>query len=212
MTIILPTDDNIHFQTFGGLKASISSRLDRDFEDSDLVDFIYLAEREMERVLTVPYREGATTLIADAQAVALPTDFKSARRATLLSNPNVPMQQVSAATLDTFNCPGKPTVFTIIGGDMWFGPVPDDTYTVQIIYERKISALTESSPTNWLIERHPDAYFYGALVQAADFIEDTAKIERYRAMFEAVIGQINEEGLRFRYSAAPVRMRSAVVV
>ena len=57
MTIVISTDDNIRFQTLAGLKESISARLDRTFGDDDLNDFIYLAEREMERILPVAARE-----------------------------------------------------------------------------------------------------------------------------------------------------------
>ena len=61
------------------------------------------------------------------------------------------------------------------------------------------------SPSNWILAQHPDAYFYGALVQAADFIEDVAKIGRYRSMFETVIDQMIRESARFRESGAPLK-------
>jgi len=215
MSIVISTDDNVNFQSFGGLKASISARLDRDFDDSDLDDFIYLAEREMERVLTVPYRETYATIGVSGATEALPTGFKRMRRLTLLTDPKRQLEQVSPAVLDSnwpCNTTGVPQAYAIVGDSIHFAPAPDGDYTASIIYEAKITALTETSPSNWLLERHPDAYFYGALVQAADFIEDPSKIGRYRAMFDAVIEQINEEGNRYRYSASPLRIRSSVVV
>lgn len=215
MTIIVQTDDNVNFQTLGGLKDSISARLDREFEASDLNDFIYLAEREMERVLLVPYREVYSTMSITAAIESLPAAFKNMRRLTLLTDPKRMLEPVAPAVLDSnwpCNTTGCPEVYAIIGDSLHFAPAPDAAYTASIVYEAKITALTEASPSNWLFDRHPDAYFYGALVQAADFIEDTAKIDRYRAMFDAVMGQINEEGNRYRYSASPLRLRSPVVV
>ncbi len=214
MTIILPTDDNINFQSLNGLKESISSRLDRDFEDSDLTDFIYLAERELERVLTVPYREVVASVTVSGQTANLPTDFKALRRFTLLTDPKRNLQQVSPSVLDS-NWPdsasGVPESFAIIAGQFWFAPVPDASYAGQIVYEQKITPLTESSPSNWLLQSHPDAYFYGALVQATDFIADSSRIGLYRSAFDNVISQINQEGQRHRYSASPMRLRSSVV-
>ena len=212
MTIILQTDDNIRLQTFAGLKASIAARLDRDFEDDDLVDFIYLAEREMERRLIVPYREVTAGLTIDAQTVNLPNDFKEVRRITLMSNPKRVLESATPATLDRYTCPGQPVAYAVIAGQFWFGPVPDQEYSAQLVYQRKITPLSETAPSNWVLQSHPDAYFYGALVQAADFIEDTSKFERYRAMFDVTIEQINDEGSRQRFSGAPTRLRSPVVV
>lgn len=215
MTIVISTDDSINFQTLAGLKSSISARLDREFEDSDLNDFIYLAEREMERVLNVPYREAVTPVTIDAQAVNLPIDFKAVRRFALTGDPQTVLSPVSAAVLASgsdFQATGKPVVFCIIGGQLWVGPSPDGTYSAQLIYEQKISPLTESSPSNWVLNKHPDVYFYGALVQAADFIADPSRIALYRSAFDNAIDQVNAEGVRFRNSAAPARIRSATVV
>jgi hypothetical protein len=214
MTIVISTDDSINFQSLAGIKASISARLDRDFDDNDLNDFIYLAEREMERVLTVPYREATTSVTVDGQTANLPNDFKALRRFTLLTDPKRNLQQVSPSVLDSNwsrSASGCPEAFAIISGQFWFSPVPDGTYAAQIVYEQKITALTESAPSNWLLQRHPDAYFYGALVQAADFIADTARIGLYRSAFDNVIAQINAEGVRHRYAASPFRLRSPVV-
>lgn len=215
MSIVLPTDDNPNFQTLAGLKASISSRLDRTFSDSDLNDFIYVAEREMERLLTVPYRETVTNISVDAASVSLPSDFKALRRLTLLTDPKRNLQQVTPSVLDS-NWPGgasgTPVAFAIIGSSLHFAPAPSATHSASIVYDQKLTALTERNPSNWLFESHPDVYFYGALVQAADHIADTPRIGLYRSAFENAIEQVNAEGRRYRYSASPMRLRSPVVV
>lgn len=214
MSFVIDGNDNILFQTFSGLKTSIASRLDRTFEDSDLNDFIYLAGLELERVLTVPYREAVDTLNVNAQAIDLPGDFKALRRMTLQSDPKRNLQQVPPAVLDS-SWPGSdsgiPEAFAIIADQAWFAPVPDGTYTAQIVYEQRIVPLSDATPSNWVLDMHPDAYFYGALVQAADFIGDQSRIGLYRQAFDNVVDQINREGLRHRYSAAPLRLRSPVV-
>lgn len=215
MSIVLPTDANVRFQSYTGLKTSIGERLDREFSDADLEDFIYLAERELERVLTAPYRETTTTMIILAQAMGVPSDMKTIKRVTLLSDPTWNIDQASPANLDSngdWKVAGKPRAYSIIGDQIWFAPAPDSSYTVQIVYEAKITPLTEAAQSNWLFKLHPDAYFYGALVQASDHIADTARIDRYRAMFDLTIGQINEEGRRRRTAGAPLKMRSATVV
>lgn len=207
MAIILPTEDSPNFQTLSGLKTSIASRLDRAFEGDDLNDFIYLAERELERRLTVPYREVTLAISVSGATYDLPADFKALRR---LKVGNATLAQVAPSALTTRT--GTPEVYAIVSGHLQFSPVPDSTLTGSMVYEAQISALTESAPTNWLLTRHPDAYFYGALVQASDWIADSDRINRYRAMFDVVIDQINDEGLRYRYNAAPLVPRAIGVV
>lgn len=201
MTIVISTDDSVRFQTLAGLKASISSRLDREFDDDDLADFIYLAEREMERVLPVAAREVTTPLTISAQTSSLPTDFKAVRFISIPTRS--PLNLTAPAAL--CNNTGCPDSYAVIAGQLWFSPIPSTSYSGTLVYERKITPLTESSPSNWILQSHPDAYFYGALVQAADFIADTSRIDRYRAMFETVIGQMIDESERYRNSGAPMR-------
>lgn len=214
MSIVLSTEENIRFQSLLGLKASISERLDRTFSEDDLTDFIYLAERELERVLTVPYREATAPLTISSQTTALPSGFKAVRRIVINADPQWTLEPATPDVLtDNRNwaSPGRPQAYAIIAGELWVSPVPDGSYGATIVFERKITALSEASPSNWLLERHPDAYFYGALVQAADFIEDTKKIDRYRAAFDLTVQQINDEGNRYRYST-PARLRNPVAV
>lgn len=201
MTIVISTDDSVRFQTLAGLKASISSRLDREFNDDDLADFIYLAEREMERVLPVAAREVTTPLTISAQTSSLPTDFKAVRFISIPTRS--PLNLTAPAAL--CNHTGCPDAYAVIAGQLWFSPIPSTSYSGTLVYERKITPLTESSPSNWILQSHPDAYFYGALVQAADFIADTSRIDRYRAMFETVIGQMIDESERYRNSGSPMR-------
>ncbi|MGQ3081085.1 MULTISPECIES: phage adaptor protein [Alphaproteobacteria] len=215
MTIVISTDTNVRFQSYAGLKTSIGERLDREFTDADLEDFIYLAERELERVMTVPYRELVASMIITTQAMNIPADMKTIKRITLMNDPSAPLDQASMANLDRnrdWKATGRPCAFSIIGDQIWFAPAPDSEYAAQIVYEAKLTPLTEASPSNWLFSLHPDVYFYGALVQAADHITDTARIDRYRAMFDLTMGQINEEGRRRRTAASPLKLRSATVV
>ena len=210
MTIVISTEDSVRFQTLAGLKESISARLDRTFDNDDLTDFIYLAEREMERVLPVAAREVTTALSVSAQTSPLPIDFKAVRHITVGSG--VPLSLAAASVVANNQCTGCPNAYAIIAQQLWFSPIPNSTHNGTLVYERKIPALSESSPSNWVLEKHPDAYFYGALVQAADFIEDAAKIGRYRTMFETVLGQMIEESERYRNSGAPLKSTMIGVV
>lgn len=201
MTIVLPTSDNINFQNYPGLIASIESRMDRTDLTADIPNWIYLAEREMERRLEGPYRETVGTVAADSESTPLPGDYKMARAVALVDGP--PLTQITpAAMLGTTNCSGRPSHYAIIGQNIYFSPTPSSTQTARIAYRRKIPALTEASPSNWVVDNHPDVYFYGALMQGFAHIADEDRAAAYRGLFDAAIAQVNDEGRDYLHGAS----------
>lgn len=214
MSIVVDTSDNINLQNYNGMVNSIMSRMDRTDIESDIPDFLYLAEREMERLILSPYRETTTTLTVNAATIDLPSDFKQLRSLTLATDPKRNLQQVTPSVISS-NWPatttGVPEAFAIVGETLLFAPAPDASYTANAIYIRRIPALTAANPSNWVLDANSDIYFFGALMQGFAHVGDEARATTYRAMFMEAIGQLNAEGVRHRYSASPMRLRSPVV-
>jgi hypothetical protein len=63
-------------------------------------------------------------------------------------------------------------------------PIPDSTYTAELIYYAKLSKLSASTSTNWLLAQAPDVYLYGALLQAAPYLQDDARIQVWVSLYE----------------------------
>jgi hypothetical protein len=58
---------------------------------------------------------------------------------------------------------------------------------------------TTPRQTNWLLDRSPDLYLASTLLQAAPYINDTARLQTWAAMRGEIMGGIqmeNERGMR----------------
>lgn len=183
---------------------------------SDLADripgFIEMAERRFNRTLVAPEREIDATVTVAAE-VPLPPDFHQLTSIWLNTDPRVPLEQVTPQELRarySSQTTGRPAVFAISAGNFKFGPAPDSDYTLDFTYIRNIPLLGVNTPSNWLLESHPDIYLYGALVQAEAFLNNDERVPLWRAALDEALAELTDAGNRKRYSAAPLRLRSSV--
>ena len=153
--------------TYSELKTAIANFLARDDLTSVIPDFIQLAEATMSRELETRSQEkrATATLTASDEYVALPTDLREVREVKLNTTPITVLSYHSPVALDqkfSSGGTGKPLGFSIVGDELKLRPVPDSSYTAEIIYIGSITALSDNNATNNL-SRSPDAYLYGSL-------------------------------------------------
>jgi hypothetical protein len=83
-----------------------------------------------------------------------------------------------------------PRYFTIEGTTISVVPVHDTSLTLR--YYRKIPALSDAAPTNWLIAAHPDLYLFGTLTEAQGLIQGLDKGVVWKARRDELIAEIGE--------------------
>jgi hypothetical protein len=86
-----------------------------------------------------------------------------------------------------YTASGKPRFFGVVGGQFRIVPTPDATYTTELTYYAKLSKLSNSNTTNWLLTSNPDIYLYGALLQAAPYLQDDARIQTWATLYERAL-------------------------
>jgi hypothetical protein len=128
----------------------------------------------------------------DAQYGAVPSDFLETKSLKLTStNPQTPLEFLSIDALDNkaseYTGSGKPRFFGVVGGQFRIVPTPDATYTTELTYYAKLSKLSTSNTTNWLLTSNPDIYLYGALLQAAPYLQDDARIQTWATLYERAL-------------------------
>lgn len=185
-------------------------------KDPSLADaaptFISLAEAHFRRVILHCDREYTDTWTA-AASIALPTDFLQVRAAYLDTDPKQVLSQMSPDNLRTFWSSAqasRPKNFAISAGAMQLGPAPDDAYNLVVTYLRTLTPLSSSNSSNWLLEKHPDIYLFGALVHAEFYGWNDERLSLIKSALDEMIGDLNAQGVRQRYGG-PIRMRSMVV-
>jgi hypothetical protein len=128
------------------------------------------------------------TASMDTEYSAVPSDFLECRTIKLNTNPVQPLQFETVDSLDTlrtqYTAPGRPLYFGIVGGQIRLVPVPDTAYTAELIYYAKLTKLSSSNATNWLLTSSPDVYLYGALLQGAPYLQNDERIQTWATLYE----------------------------
>ena len=175
--------------TYTELKTSIGDWLNRADLTAVVPDFISLAEAQIERILRTRQMIVRANASFTAEYGAVPDDFLETKSLKLTNtNPITPLQFQTVDVMDDIasqrTASGRPQYFSIVGGQIRLLPIPDSTYTAELIYYAKLSKLSASTSTNWLLAQAPDVYLYGALLQAAPYLQDDARIQVWVSLYE----------------------------
>ena len=181
---------------YSQLKSNIADFLNRSDLTAVIPTFIELAEAQMERPLRVRQMIARATAPVDTQYSAVPADFLEAKTFKITSSrPIQPIEFLTPEQMDDrdqlfANAPGIPKYFTIVGNQIRVSPVPDATYTAELMYIAKLAKLSDSVTTNWLLAASPDAYLYGSLMQAAPYLKDDERVAVWGTLYNTAIESI----------------------
>jgi hypothetical protein len=180
--------------TYTELKASVADWLVRADLTAAIPDFISLAEAQIERNLRTRQMIVRADASINSEYSAVPDDFLETRSFKLNTNPVTPMQFETIDSLDVLasrtNAAGKPIYFSVVGSQIRVVPAPDTAYTGELTYYAKLTKLSSTVATNFLLTSSPDIYLYGALLQAAPYLQDDARISVWSSMYEAGMEQL----------------------
>lgn len=199
--------------TYTELKASVADWLNRTDLTTVVPDFISLAEAQIERTLRTRQMIVRATAQIDTEYSALPADFLETKSIKLNTNPVVALTFESIDALDSMKAtmyiaPGKPKNFGIVGGQLRVLPVPDSTYTAELIYYAKLTKLSNSVASNWLLAQAPDVYLYGALLQASPYLKDDARITVWASLYQSGLEELQIADDRGATSGGSIMMRA----
>ena len=198
--------------SYNDLKSSIADWLNRDDLTAVIPDFITMAEAQLERKLPVERMVKRSTATIDTPFSAVPSDFVSPKSLVLTST--APVQQLEFLSEDeldakktVYRSTGKPQYFTVIGTQFEVLPPPDGEYTAELTYVATLPKLSDSNPSNWILARHPDAYLYGSLLQAAPYLRDDERVGLWTQLYAQVIEDMLVQDSRAAVSQGRVSMK-----
>jgi hypothetical protein len=200
--------------TYSGLKTTIADYLNRDDLTSAIPSFITLAEAKFNRKLRVRQMVKRATATLDTQYFAFPSDFLQAKEFQLNTNPITYLQYVTQnqgdyGSANNYVAAGKPQYYSIIGTQIEVIPTPDTGYTGELTYYGKITALSDTNTSNWLLAYAPDLYLYGSLLEATPYLKDDERLAVWSSLYTNSIGDIEVADQRASVSSTPiVRARS----
>ena len=184
----------------GSRRARIASWLARSDLASAIPDFIQLAEANLSRELRARQMMAEVAGTSVGGVIAMPADLSSVVTLRIWRFG----QWVPIAPMPVGNDHGIGTLayaYTVMGSTARLIGTQDTDYV--LTYRRRIPALTDAQPTNWLISADPGAYLYGALVEASPYLGDDARVPVWAGQFQRIVDGINAHADLEQYGNAP---------
>lgn len=189
--------------TYSDLVAALGNWLGRDDLTARIPEFIAMAEAEFNRKLRTIEMESAATLTITNGTANLPSRFNGVRSITVSGTV---LEFIPPSDAFEITNTGTPRLYTIVDGQFVFRPSCSGTATVK--YYQAIPALTASSTTNWLMNKHPDLYLFATLAQAEFYGWNDSRLPLVKARTEEIMEQIAAAVVKERYGGRRLVARS----
>ena len=162
-------------------------------------DFIALAEARISADLATVrpmWQRSRATLTSGSTTIATPADLMAWVGCALVTDsgleelPVVALQNVQWQQSAT----GRPQMCAVSGETLHIYPASDATYQLELVYHRRVPALSDSNTSNWILEQAPQLYLYGALIESTGFTSETAKVPMWLSQYEGALSRLTKVG------------------
>ena len=196
---------------YSSLQTTVANYLARTDLTAQIPDFIRLAETRMRRELRIRQmmKSATTTTTGGDATVALPSDFLEVRDLIIQTNPVRVINYVSPSvfsrnTRSTES--GYPIDYTILATEFKFAPIPDSTYTLEILYYAAPEYLSDTNTSNVFLAVCPDLLLYGALIEAEPYLMNDARLQVWAGMYQKGVDALTTSDEQAQYSGVPLTM------
>lgn len=195
--------------SYSGLKTSIANLLNRE-DLTDYIDgFIDMFEADMNNDLRVVWMLATTDLTPDADGqITLPADFAEERRVRAKTSVPVNLQKTTMSALDTMlpnRAAGNPYFYAVQNGNIQI--LPKTSSTIELTYWQEIPALSDGTTTNWLLEKSPQMYLYGAALHSAPLLHDDQRLALWGQMMDVARDRLERRSQRALRSGGTSRVK-----
>ena len=195
-------------QNYTDLQAIVADYLMRSDLGHVIPTFIRNGESRINKRVRHRLMESTDALTFDANGVAgLPEDFVELRSLSVVhQGTKVFLEHVEPDSAEWLfrHRPSQPKYFTLVHEDAVTRPIFEGAGDLN--YYARIPALTEIAPTNWLLEKFPEVYLYGSLIEGAVYLRDPALLAHFAELFnESTMGVMMDRRLSItgRQEGAP---------
>jgi hypothetical protein len=94
--------------------------------------------------------------------------------------------------------------YTVIANQIQIAP-PADNQVLEVVYYQTVPPLAEDKDTNWLTNKHPDAYIFGLCAEICAFAKDAIGYELYKGRFVDSLMGIAQDDQVTRWSGPSLR-------
>jgi len=184
--------------SYSELQTAIGSFMARSDLTSNIPDFITLFEEEANRKLRTRQMMVTQSTTPSSGQFDLPSDYLTWKRVTDVGSVRVDLQYVDPSYL-AIRYPDSPasapTCFTIDNGSTAGSVVKimgTASTLVDFEYFQKVTSLSTSNTSNWLLAAHPDLYLFGSLTEANIFCKDYETAAIWKGRRDEVLDEISK--------------------
>lgn len=203
------------FTTYSDLQATIASYLARTDLTAMIPAFIQLAETRLRRDLRLRQmlKVSTTQSTANVSTIELPFDFIEMRDLHFNTNPITVLKYDTPNVFyrNTFSTiSGKPTNYTVLAQEFQLAPIPDTSYTLQMLYYAAPSYLSNSNVSNVFLFNCPDLLLYGSLAEAAPYLMDDVRLQTWATLYDRGLASLTISDDQGEYAGSPLTMTVAL--
>lgn len=160
--------------------------------------FVGLAEAKFNRMLRVGDMEKTADLVLIDGNADLPDDFLEVRSILAPNGSTLSAWSLTELQDRYRGFSGYPSGYAVVGNVLQARPA--GSATLPMSYYAKIPPLTPAAPTNWLLEKAPDAYLYGVVEEIGIFGQNAELVAGARALKQDAIRGLKLTDERSRWA------------
>lgn len=170
--------------------------------DAPVKSFIARAEGDVQPFLKHYLMETEVTLSSVDNVVALPADFLEARRVLIDGVLAKPISAYGAQLRE-----GEIGYFQS-GSGYSIAPAQEAPRTVTLTYYKRLPALSDAQPTNWLITKFPNVYLAATLVRAYRWLKNPEEEAGEQQSLQEALGEVAKDHARAVNSGNPIELET----
>lgn len=147
-----------------------------------------------------------------SSVIAVPSDYLGLKYAYVDGNPASRLDRVSLNQLfGTYPRNGRtdtPVWMSRETTNFVFGPEPDADYTIKGVYWAKpvlMRSFSSDAAAHWIIVNAPDLPLYGALLEAAPFLQNDKRIPVWQSFYADALSSYRELNKEEDVSGSPIQ-------
>jgi hypothetical protein len=201
--------------TYAELQTTIASYLARNDLTAMIPDFIRLAETRLRRELRIRQmlKFATTTAVAGTATVELPPSFLQMRDLHVATTPAATLEYQSPSSLfrnSRTTDSGLPRQYTVLANEFQLSPIPDSSYTLQMLYYASPDFLSDTNTSNVFMVNCPDLLLYGSLGEAEPYLMNDARLQTWASMYDRGVNALTVSDDQGEYAGSPIAISVAL--
>lgn len=187
------------------LRQAIAGELSRTDLNGSIDTWIQLCEARFDRQVSYRLQKAEVTLTPNANgSYTLPADYLAVISAIYPTN-KVPLLSTTLTALQAEyqNQTGTPEKYAVVGNEIVVSPPAKTPDNLTLTYKARLDPLDVDGATNWLLDAHPDIYFYGSLIHSAPYLMDDQRTGVWSDFYNTAVSELRKDDARSRFNSAP---------